>query len=106
MSRPDELWREWKDLDRSLGEADERAHKEAGGADLYKARAAELLAPICDRMDEIEEQIAAMVPATIHDCLAQIRLLKANWHMVPGEREDLIIDHLLAGLEAMAAGGG
>jgi hypothetical protein len=34
----DELWHAWCALDRLIGEADEKAHKEAGGAfDLYLA---------------------------------------------------------------------
>jgi hypothetical protein len=47
----DELWLEWCALDRLIGEADERAHKEVGGGafDLYMRRAEELWAPIFDR---------------------------------------------------------
>jgi hypothetical protein len=47
-----------------------------------------------------------MVPTTFKDCLAQIRLLKARWDCEPGELDDLIVDNMLAGLEAMAAGEG
>jgi hypothetical protein len=37
----DELWLKWEELDRLIGEADERASNEAGGAsDLYQARGA------------------------------------------------------------------
>jgi hypothetical protein len=50
----DEIWREWKELDQSIGEIDERAHREAAGAfALYEARRDELLAPILHHMNEI-----------------------------------------------------
>jgi hypothetical protein len=62
----DELWLKWCELDRLIGEADERAHREAGASgDLYNARSDELLAPILKRLGEVEERIAGMVPMTI-----------------------------------------
>ena len=51
----DEIWREWKELDQSIVEIDERAHREAAGVfALYEARRDELWAPIFHRMNEIE----------------------------------------------------
>jgi hypothetical protein len=102
-----ELWLKWCELDRLIGEADEKAHREAGGAaDLYKAREAELLTPLFDRIEEVEEQIANMVPTTIGDVLVQLRLLSARLAAEPVELDDKLVANLLAGVEAMAAGGG
>jgi hypothetical protein len=90
-----------------IGEADEKAHREAGGAaDLYQARAEELWAPIFDRLDEVEERIANMVPNSIGDCLIQLRLLKVRWTSEPDELDDRLVDNLLAGVEVMATAGG
>jgi hypothetical protein len=103
----DELWREWVELDRSLTEADEKAQKEAAGEfDLYWARMEEFRALIMPRFNEIEEQIADMVPTTIGDVLIQLRLLNARWPCEPDELDDRLVANLLAGVEAMAAGGG
>jgi hypothetical protein len=106
MTPSDELWHEWKELDRLIGDADDKAWNEAGGEfDLYKDRRQELWAPIFERLDEVEEKIASIIPTTVRDCLAQIRLLKARWDCEPSELDDLIVDNMLAGLEAMAANG-
>jgi hypothetical protein len=103
-SPSDNLWLKWEELDRLWGEAYERFEEAAVGAekDRQEARVDEVGA----RIKEVEWQISNIVPTTVQDCLTQIRLLKANWHCVPGEREDLIVDNLLAGLEAMATAGG
>jgi hypothetical protein len=106
VTSSDDLWLKWCEHDRLIGEADERASKEAGGVfDLYKALREELWAPIFDRLDEVEERIANMVPTTVQDCLAQIRLLKARWDCEPGELDDRLVDNLLAGVEVMANAG-
>jgi hypothetical protein len=104
----DALWLKWWGLDRLIGEADERAHREAAGGafDLYKDRAEELLAPIFDRLDEVEERIANMIPTTIRDCLIQLRLLKVRWACEPSELDDRLLANLLAGVEVMATAGG
>jgi hypothetical protein len=95
-----ELWLEWCEIDRSWAEAYEKFEEAAVGAekDRHEASVDEIGA----RLEEVEWQISNIVPMTVQDCLVQIRLLKANWHCVPGEREDLIVDNLLVGLEAMA----
>jgi hypothetical protein len=102
----DELWLKWCELDRLIGEVDERAHNEAAGDfDLYKARSDELLMPIFHEMDEVEEEIAGMIPRSIGDVLVQLRLLKERWTAEPGELDDRLVANLLAGVEAMRAEG-
>jgi hypothetical protein len=76
-------------------EADEKAWEET------KGRSGELGTPICDRLNEIEEQIANIVPTTLQDCLAQLRLLKYRWACVPDELDEKPVDDMLAGLEAI-----
>jgi hypothetical protein len=70
-------------------------------------RPEELWAPIFDRLDEVEEKIADMVPISIGDALIQLRLLKERRTSFaePDELEDRLVANLLAGLESMAAGG-
>jgi hypothetical protein len=57
-------------------------------------------------LDEVEEQIANMVPITIVDCLVQLRLLKERWTSEPIELDDRLVANLLAGVEVMATAGG
>jgi hypothetical protein len=103
----DKLWQNWIELDRAIGEADERAHKETGGAfDLYKARRDEFQAELLAQLNEIEEQIANMVPVTIEEVLVQLRLLNERWTSEPEEIDGRLVANLLAGLEGMAAGRG
>ena len=70
-----------------------------------QARAKELSAPIFDRLDEVEERIANMVPTTIGDCLIQLRLLKVRWACEPDELDDRLVANLLAGVEVIATAG-
>jgi hypothetical protein len=55
---------------------------------------------------EIEETIAGMVPTTIQDFFTQLRLLKAHWESQPSGLDDRLVENMLTGAEAMAAGVG
>jgi hypothetical protein len=93
----DKLWLSWYELDRFI---------EAGCEDdLFNERERELWQPIFDRFNEIEEQIADMIPASLGDCLIQLRVLKSHWPTEPGEVDDQLVDNLLAGVEIMVATG-
>jgi hypothetical protein len=67
--------------------------------------AAGSLAPICDRLNEIEKQIANIVPTTLQDCLAQLRLLKYRRACVPDELDEKPVDDMLAGLRRFPPAG-
>jgi hypothetical protein len=62
------------------------------------SRSEELGRSIYDRLNEIEEQIAGMVPTTIQGCLIQLRLLKARWESQPDELDDRLVENMLARL--------
>jgi hypothetical protein len=94
----DKLRLSWYELDRFI---------EAGCEDdLFDDREEELWRPIFDRLKEVEQQIADMIPASLGDCLLQLRVLKSRWAAVPDEVDDQLVENLLAGVEAMATAAG
>jgi hypothetical protein len=86
-----ELELQWHKIDRAIVAA---------------AAAGEDVDELCNRIDEIEKRIAAIAPASMKGIIVQARLLKSRWGIKPSGVDDQLIDHVLAGLEAMAVAGG
>jgi hypothetical protein len=86
-----ELEQQWYKIDRAIVAA---------------ANAGENVDELCNRVDEIEKRIAAIVPATMRDIIVQARLLKSRWGIKPSDVDDRLLENMLAGLESMAVGAG
>jgi hypothetical protein len=83
-----ELELQWRKIDRAIVAA---------------ADAGEDVDELCNRIDEIEKRIAAIVPASMKGIIVQARLLKSRWGIKPRDVDDQLIDNVLAGLEAYRA---
>jgi hypothetical protein len=89
----------------SLVELEQQWHK-IDRAIVAAANAGENVDELCNRVDEIEKRIAAIVPATMRGIIVQARLLKSRWGIKPSEVDDRLLENMLAGLESMAVGAG
>jgi hypothetical protein len=83
-----ELELQWRKIDRAIVAA---------------ADAGDDVDELCNRIDEIEKRIAAIVPASMKGIIVQARLLKSRWGIKPSDVDDQLIDNVLAGLEAYGA---
>src|SRR5215467_8668524 len=76
-----ELGLQWQKMDRAIVAA---------------AGAGENVDELCNRVDEIEKRIAAVVPGTMTGLIVQARLLKSRLEMKPSGVDDRLIDNMLA----------
>ena len=83
-----ELELQWRKIDRAI---------------VVAADAGEDVDELCNRIDEIEKRIAAIVPASMKGIIVQARLLKSRWGIKPSDVDDQLIANVLAGLEAYGA---